>query len=71
MSELQQLRRIVGLMRDLHRPIHRGDPMRTLVCRECKRCWPCDTAWKLDGLHEPPPVSADEVHDHCYGGDDG
>lgn len=50
LTRQQQLERVVAAMRELHRPIPRGEPVKTLVCRECRHDWPCDTAWKLDGL---------------------
>lgn len=47
LDRLALLETVVKLARDLHRPIQDGHILR---CRECRRDWPCDTSWKLDGL---------------------
>jgi hypothetical protein len=47
-----ELARRIDLMRELHRPTPEpGGPLR---CKECREHWPCDTSWKLDGLHGQP-----------------
>lgn len=48
-AEVRKLRERIALMRDLHRPT---GVLGVVRCRECRNDWPCDTAWKLDGLDE-------------------